>query len=180
MTTRRKNIFDPSSTRRKNVFDPLSLFENNFDWLLEENTFDWLSPLKKRFWSAGSKAVSHASASHDYIGLLDQTLDPRVLILSLRATEEIWFWMKLKTWGDFENKTPTHIDTTHTISNSEQNFQIRIPRESNQTFYIPRKCLYSKESLLNYFVLICKLFQLFAYFIAIIVLMNQKRIIMVL
>ncbi len=62
----------------KNAFDPLSLLENNFDWLLEENTFDWLPPLKKRFWSAGSKAFSHASASHDYIGLLDQTLDPRV------------------------------------------------------------------------------------------------------
>ena len=31
----------------------------------------------KRNW-AGSKVFSHASASHDYIGLLDQTLDPRV------------------------------------------------------------------------------------------------------
>ena len=27
---------------------------------------------------AGSKVFSHASASRDYIGLLDQTLDPRV------------------------------------------------------------------------------------------------------
>ena len=80
----------------KNAFDPLSLLENNFDWLLEENTFDWLSLLKKHFSSgsnmffrrvvifskrnwAGSKVFSHASASRDYIGLLDQTLDPRVI-----------------------------------------------------------------------------------------------------
>ena len=45
---------------------------------------------------------------------------------------------KLNILDDFENKTPTHIDTTHTISNSEQNFQIRIPREWDQTFYIQR------------------------------------------
>ena len=29
------------------------------------------------------------------------------------------------------------MNTTHAISNSEQNFQIRIPRELGQTFYIP-------------------------------------------
>ena len=42
-----------------------------------------------------------------------------------------------KKLSDFEYKTPTHIDTTHAISTSEKNFQIRIPRKSDQTFYIP-------------------------------------------
>ena len=42
---------------------------------------------------------------------------------------------KLNTFGDFENKTPTHIDTTHAISNSEQQFQIGILRDLDQTFY---------------------------------------------
>ena len=45
---------------------------------------------------------------------------------------------KLNTFGNFENKTPTHMDATHVISNSERNFRIRIPRELDQTFYIPR------------------------------------------
>ena len=39
--------------------------------------FDPSSFFSKRNW-AGSKVFSHASASRDYIGLLDQTLDPRV------------------------------------------------------------------------------------------------------
>ena len=30
------------------------------------------------------------------------------------------------------------MDATDAISNSEQDFQIRIPRELDQTFYIPR------------------------------------------
>ena len=30
---------------------------------------------------------------------------------------------KLNALGDFENKTPTHMDETHAISNSERNFQ---------------------------------------------------------
>ena len=41
---------------------------------------------------------------------------------------------KLNTFGDYENKTPTHIDTTHAISKSERNFQIRFPGELDQTF----------------------------------------------
>ena len=45
---------------------------------------------------------------------------------------------KLNALDDFENKTPTHMDETHAISNSERNFQIRIPREFDQTFYILR------------------------------------------
>ena len=35
--------------------------------------------------------------------------------------------------SDFENLTPTHIGATHAISKSKQKFQIRIPRESDQT-----------------------------------------------
>ena len=45
---------------------------------------------------------------------------------------------KLNTLGNFENQTPTHIDATHAISKSEQNFQNRIPRELDKNFYIPR------------------------------------------
>ena len=41
---------------------------------------------------------------------------------------------KFKKLGDFESKTPTHINTTHAISILEENFQIRIPRELDQTF----------------------------------------------
>ena len=44
----------------------------------------------------------------------------------------------LNTFGDFDNKTPTHMDATQAISNSERNFQIRTPRELDQTFYILR------------------------------------------
>ena len=39
---------------------------------------------------------------------------------------------KLNTLGDFD------IKTALVISNSERNYQIRIPREFDQTFYIPR------------------------------------------
>ena len=54
---------------------------------------------------------------------------------------------KLNDLGDFENKTPTHMDETHAISNSERNFQIRIPRELDQTFYIPKiSMIYSVSS----------------------------------
>ena len=54
---------------------------------------------------------------------------------------------KLNTFGDFENKTPTYMDATHAISNSERNFQIRIPRELDQTFYIPKiSMIYSVSS----------------------------------
>ena len=45
---------------------------------------------------------------------------------------------KLNTFGDFENKTPTHMDATHAISKSERDFQNRIPRELDKKFYIPR------------------------------------------
>ena len=54
---------------------------------------------------------------------------------------------KLNALGDFDNKTPTHMDAIHTISNSERNFQIRIPRELDQTFYIPKiSMIYSVSS----------------------------------
>ena len=45
---------------------------------------------------------------------------------------------KLNTLGDFETQTPTHIDATHAFSKILQNFQHRIPRESNQNIYISR------------------------------------------
>ena len=44
---------------------------------------------------------------------------------------------KFEILGNFEFKTSTEIDTTHAISNSKQNFQFRIPRVWDQTFYIP-------------------------------------------
>ena len=40
--------------------------------------------------------------------------------------------------GDFDNKTPTHMATTHAISKSKRYFQNRIPRELDKNFYIPR------------------------------------------
>ena len=45
---------------------------------------------------------------------------------------------KLNTMGDFENKTPTHIDATHAFSKIWQNFQNRIPRKLTQNFYMLR------------------------------------------
>ena len=60
----------------------------------------------KRNW-AGSKAFSHASASRDYIGLLDQTLDPRVVGLSQNWPITVNFncfgrnWSKMVHFGWF-------------------------------------------------------------------------------
>ena len=45
---------------------------------------------------------------------------------------------KLNTLGDFDIKTRTYMGAALVISNSERNYQIRIPREFDQTFYIPR------------------------------------------
>ena len=39
--------------------------------------------------------------------------------------------------SDFGSESPTHFGATHAISKSEQKFQIRIPRELDQTFGIP-------------------------------------------
>jgi len=44
----------------------------------------------------------------------------------------------LNTLGDFENKTPTPIGTTHAFSKILQNFQNPIPRELDQKLDIPR------------------------------------------
>ena len=38
----------------------------------------------------------------------------------------------------FYKKTPTHISATYAITNFDQNFQNRIPRESGKNFYIIR------------------------------------------
>ena len=38
--------------------------------------------------------------------------------------------------GDFDNKTPTHMATTHAISKSKRDFQNRIPRELDKNFDI--------------------------------------------
>ena len=49
---------------------------------------------------------------------------------------------KLNALGDFENKTPTHIWRAY-----GRNLQIRIPREWDQTFYIPKiSMIYSVSS----------------------------------
>ena len=45
---------------------------------------------------------------------------------------------KIDTLGDFDNKTSTHMATTHAISKSKRNFQNQIPRELGKTFDIPR------------------------------------------
>ena len=45
---------------------------------------------------------------------------------------------KTYTLGDFEDKTPTHMDATHAISKSEWNFQKRIPRELDKKLDISR------------------------------------------
>ena len=52
---------------------------------------------------------------------------------------------KLNALGDFENKTPTHMDETHAISNSERNFQIRIPREIPRSEGIGSNFLYPQN-----------------------------------
>ena len=40
--------------------------------------------------------------------------------------------------GDFGNKTPTHMGAAHAISQIEQQFQNRVPRELDKNFNIPR------------------------------------------
>ena len=45
---------------------------------------------------------------------------------------------KLKTLGDFENQTPTHIGNAHAFSKILQYFENRIPRELDQKLDIPR------------------------------------------
>ena len=41
---------------------------------------------------------------------------------------------KIDTFKDFENKTPTRMDSTYAISKSERNFQNRFPRELDENF----------------------------------------------
>ena len=52
----------------------------------------------------------------------------------------------IDTLGDFDNKTPTHMAATLTISKSKRNFQNRIPRELNKNIYVPRISMNQHES----------------------------------
>ena len=73
-----KNTFDPLSTRRKTLLIRFCFWKTILIGFWKRTLLIGFHFWKKHFWSAGSKAFSHASASRDYIGLLDQTLDPRV------------------------------------------------------------------------------------------------------
>ena len=44
---------------------------------------------------------------------------------------------KINIFCDFDGVTPTLIGTAHAFSKIQQNFQNRIPKESNQNFDIP-------------------------------------------
>ena len=45
---------------------------------------------------------------------------------------------KINIFGDFESGTPMHIGAAHAFSKYQQNFQNRIPKESDQNIDIPR------------------------------------------
>ena len=78
-----KNTFDPLSTRRKMILIRFRFWKTILIGFWKRTLLIGFYFWKKHFWSAGSKAFSHASASRDYIGLLDQTLDPRVISINL-------------------------------------------------------------------------------------------------